>query len=87
MGHIFGLIIMGAIFGAIGKFLMPGKDPGGFIVTILLGIAGSVMMSFIGKAMGWYGDGDTAGWIASIIGVIILLALYRLVKGRQTPTL
>jgi uncharacterized membrane protein YeaQ/YmgE (transglycosylase-associated protein family) len=86
MGHILGLIILGAIAGGIGKLLMPGKDPGGFVVTILLGIAGSVLMSFVGKATGWYGDGDKAGWIASIIGVVILLGIYRLVKGRQTPS-
>jgi uncharacterized membrane protein YeaQ/YmgE (transglycosylase-associated protein family) len=86
MGHILGLIILGAIAGGIGKLLMPGKDPGGFVVTILLGIAGSVLMSFVGKATGLFNDGDKVGWIASIIGVIILLGIYRLVKGRQTPT-
>lgn len=83
MGDIIQLVILGAVAGAIGKFLMPGKDPGGFVVTILLGIAGSVLMSFLGKATGWYGAGEGASYIASIVGVIVLLAIYRLIKKNQ----
>jgi uncharacterized membrane protein YeaQ/YmgE (transglycosylase-associated protein family) len=80
VGSIIGLVILGAVAGGIGKLLMPGKDPGGFIVTILLGIAGSVLMSFVGKLTGWYQTGEAAGYIASIVGVIILLVIYRQVQ-------
>ena len=77
-----GTIIMGAIVGAIAKFLMPGKDPGGLIVTILLGIAGSWVASYLGQTVGWYKDGDTAGFIGSVIGAILVLIVYRLFVGR-----
>jgi uncharacterized membrane protein YeaQ/YmgE (transglycosylase-associated protein family) len=80
VGGILSLIILGAVAGGIGKLLMPGKDPGGFIVTILLGIAGSVLMNFVGSLTGWYKTGEAAGYIASIIGVIILLVIYRQVQ-------
>jgi uncharacterized membrane protein YeaQ/YmgE (transglycosylase-associated protein family) len=62
---------------------MPGKDPGGLIVTILLGIAGSVVAGFLGRALGWYAEGEPVGFIASIVGAIILLALYRMMTGRS----
>ncbi|HVJ28634.1 MAG TPA: GlsB/YeaQ/YmgE family stress response membrane protein [Vicinamibacterales bacterium] len=71
-------ILFGLVVGIIAKLLMPGRDPGGFIVTILLGIAGALLGGFIGRAMGWYGEGDAAGWIVSILGAIVLLALYRM---------
>jgi len=71
------------VVGIIAKLLMPGRDPGGFIVTVLLGIAGALIGGFIGKAMGFYGPGQSAGWIMSILGAIVLLALYRmLVRSR-----
>lgn len=79
---IVGWILFGLIVGAIAKFVMPGKDPGGIIVTILIGIAGALLAGFIGKSLGWYGDEDAAGYIASILGAIILLALYRVVARR-----
>lgn len=79
---IIGWILFGLIVGAIAKFVMPGKDPGGIIVTILIGIAGALLAGFIGKTLGWYGDEDAAGYIASILGAIILLALYRVVARR-----
>ena len=84
-GHgIIGWIIVGLIVGAIAKFIMPGRDPGGWIVTIVLGIAGSVLAGWGGSHLfGWYADGSAAGWIASIIGAIILLAIYRLVVSRS----
>jgi len=69
---------MGLIVGVIAKFLMPGRDPGGFIITILLGIAGAMVAGWIGRALGWYGPGDSAGFIASIGGAILLLFLYRM---------
>ncbi len=73
-------IIIGGVAGGIAKFIMPGKDPGGIIVTILLGIAGALLMGFLGKMLGFKGDG--AGFIAAIVGAVILLAVYRLIKGR-----
>jgi uncharacterized membrane protein YeaQ/YmgE (transglycosylase-associated protein family) len=71
-------IVFGLVIGIIAKLLMPGRDPGGFIITILLGIAGALVGGFIGRAMGFYGPGQSAGWLMSILGSIILLALYRL---------
>lgn len=77
-------IIIGLIVGALAKLIMPGRDPGGMIVTIVLGIAGALLASFLGRAMGWYTEGESAGFIASLIGAIALLAIYRAVKGRST---
>lgn len=76
-------IIIGLIVGAVAKLLMPGKDPGGFIITILLGIAGAFIGTWIGRAVGWYQEGQSAGFIMSVIGAIILLAIYRIIKGRS----
>ena len=76
-------ILFGLVIGFIAKLLMPGRDPGGFIVTILLGIAGAMVGGFVGRAMGFYGEGDSAGWLMSILGAIILLALYRMVARRR----
>jgi len=81
MGIIWTLII-GLVVGAIAKLLMPGKDPGGFIITILLGIAGAFLAGFIGRALHWYAEGEPAGFIASIVGAIILLILYRLFRSK-----
>ena len=77
-------IVIGAIVGALAKLVMPGKDPGGVIITILLGIAGSFVAGMLGNALGWYEAGDGPGIIASVIGAIILLAIYRAVAGRRT---
>jgi uncharacterized membrane protein YeaQ/YmgE (transglycosylase-associated protein family) len=71
-------ILFGLVIGIIAKLLMPGRDPGGFIVTILLGIAGALLGGFLGRAMGFYGPNEAAGWIVSILGAIVLLALYRM---------
>lgn len=76
-------ILFGLVVGVIAKLLMPGRDPGGFIITILLGIAGALLGGFIGRAMGFYGEGDSAGWIVSILGAIILLAFYRMMVRRR----
>ena len=76
-------ILFGLVVGVIAKLLMPGRDPGGFIVTILLGIAGALFGGFIGRAMGFYGENQGAGWIMSILGAIILLALYRMMVRRR----
>jgi uncharacterized membrane protein YeaQ/YmgE (transglycosylase-associated protein family) len=80
MFHLLWTIIIGGIIGVVAKLLMPGKDPGGFIVTILLGIAGSFVASYLGQAIGWYREGQSAGFIASVIGAILLLAIYRMFK-------
>jgi uncharacterized membrane protein YeaQ/YmgE (transglycosylase-associated protein family) len=76
-------IVFGLVIGVIAKLLMPGKDPGGFIITMLLGIAGALVGGFIGRAMGFYGPNQSAGWIMSILGAIILLALYRMLARRR----
>lgn len=76
-------LLIGLAVGFIAKFLMPGRDPGGFIVTTLLGIAGAFVAYAIGRSMGWYADGEPAGFLASVGGAVILLALYRmLVRNR-----
>ena len=79
------MILIGLIAGAIAKLIMPGRDPGGIVMTILLGIAGSFVGGFLARMLGMGGEGDmTAGLIGSIIGAIILLALYRMFVGRRT---
>lgn len=72
-------ILTGLVVGVIAKLLMPGRDPGGFIITILLGIAGALLAGFIGRALGWYGANEAAGWIFSIVGAMLLLIIYRMV--------
>lgn len=78
--NIIWTLIIGLLVGAVAKFLMPGRDPGGFIVTILLGIAGSFVATFLGRALGLYAEGAAAGFLMSVIGAIVLLLLYRLVR-------
>ena len=86
--QIIGWIVFGLIAGVVAKLLMPGKDPGGFIVTILLGIAGSLVAGWIGRAVGWYRTpGSGPGIIASILGAMFLLLLYRLLVPRDRHTL
>src|SRR5438270_7697100 len=80
--HILWTLIIGLIVGAVAKLLTPGRDPGGFIVTILLGIAGSFVGTFIGRALHIYREGEAAGFIMSVIGAILLLVIYRFVAGR-----
>lgn len=76
-------IIIGFIVGLIAKFLMPGRDPGGFIVTAILGIVGALLATFLGQAMGLYAAGQSAGFIASVIGAMIVLFIYHLIRGRR----
>ncbi|HUG46177.1 MAG TPA: GlsB/YeaQ/YmgE family stress response membrane protein [Sphingomicrobium sp.] len=76
-------IVIGGIAGAIAKLLMPGRDPGGCIVTILLGIAGAFLAGWLGQAIGWYRTGEGAGFLAAIVGAFIILGVYRLVASRR----
>jgi uncharacterized membrane protein YeaQ/YmgE (transglycosylase-associated protein family) len=77
-------ILFGLIVGVLAKLVMPGRDPGGIIVTMLLGIAGAVLGGFIGRAMGLYGPGEAAGFLMSFLGAILLLVLYRMMVRRRT---
>lgn len=77
-------IIIGFIVGLVAKFLMPGRDPGGFIITAVLGIIGALVATFLGQAMGLYAAGQSAGFIASVIGAMIVLFVYHLIRGRRT---
>lgn len=81
MGIIWTLII-GLLAGIVAKLLMPGRDPGGFIVTMLLGVAGAFVATWLGQAVGWYQAGEGAGFIGAVVGAVILLIVYRLVKRR-----
>jgi uncharacterized membrane protein YeaQ/YmgE (transglycosylase-associated protein family) len=84
MFGILGLILFGLIVGVVAKLLMPGRDPGGFIITALLGVAGALLGGFIGRAMGLYGPNDPAGFFMAVIGSIVLLALYRMLARPAT---
>ena len=79
---VIGWIIFGLVVGIVAKFLMPVRDPGGFVITALLGIVGGLVGGFVGRAMGWYRDGDAVGFFMAVIGAIIVLALYRFTIGR-----
>lgn len=81
--HILWMMIIGLIVGALAKLIMPGRDPGGILVTMLIGIAGAVIAGMLGRSLGWYHEGESAGFIASVIGSIVLLAIYRLAVGRR----
>lgn len=80
MGGILVMIILGLVIGAVAKLVMPGNDPGGIIVTILLGIAGALVGGFLGRAMGLYQEGQAAGFIMSVVGALILLGGYRMLR-------
>ena len=84
MVGVLGWIFFGLIVGVIAKLVMPGRDPGGIIITMALGIAGAFVGGFIGQALGWYGPNDAAGFVMSLFGAILLLGLYRMVVGRRT---
>ncbi|HEY7496435.1 MAG TPA: GlsB/YeaQ/YmgE family stress response membrane protein [Candidatus Tectomicrobia bacterium] len=77
-------IVFGLIVGAVAKLIMPGRDPGGIIITMLLGIVGALVGGWLGQALGMYQPGEPAGFIMAVVGAIILLALYRLLRGRHT---
>ena len=80
---ILGWILFGLIVGALAKFVMPGRDPGGIIVTMLLGLAGAVLGGFVGRAMGFYGEGEAAGYFVAFLGAVALLVLYRMMGRRS----
>jgi uncharacterized membrane protein YeaQ/YmgE (transglycosylase-associated protein family) len=80
---VIGWIVFGLIVGALAKLVMPGRDPGGIIVTMLLGIAGALLGGFLGRAMGLYGSGEAAGFLMSFLGAVILLMLYRMLIRRR----
>jgi uncharacterized membrane protein YeaQ/YmgE (transglycosylase-associated protein family) len=84
MFGVIGWIIFGLIVGAVAKLLMPGRDPGGIIITMLLGIVGAVLGGFIGRALGFYGPNEAAGFFMSLLGAVVLLAIYRMAIGRRT---
>jgi uncharacterized membrane protein YeaQ/YmgE (transglycosylase-associated protein family) len=77
-------ILIGLVIGVVAKFLMPGKDPGGMLVTIIIGIAGSVGATFVGQLVGWYQQGQSAGFMMSVLGAVLILWIYRLFKRRAT---
>jgi uncharacterized membrane protein YeaQ/YmgE (transglycosylase-associated protein family) len=81
--YILWMLIVGLVVGALAKLLMPGRDPGGIFVTMLIGVAGALVAGFLGRSMGWYAENEGAGLIASILGAVILLGIYRLVVGRR----
>jgi uncharacterized membrane protein YeaQ/YmgE (transglycosylase-associated protein family) len=83
MFGILGWILFGLIIGAIAKLIMPGKDPGGIVVTMLLGIVGAVVGGYLGRALGMYGPGEPAGWVMATVGAILLLAIYRVLVRRK----
>ena len=80
---VIGWILFGLVVGIVGKLLMPGRDPGGFILTILLGVAGALLGGFVGQALGFYREGEPAGFLMAVLGSIVLLLLYRMFVGRR----
>ena len=83
--HLLWTLIIGLIVGAIAKLLTPGKDPGGCIITMILGVIGAFVAGFLGRALGWYNEGEPVGFIASVIGAILVLLIFRLITGRRRP--
>ncbi|MGC2196086.1 MAG: GlsB/YeaQ/YmgE family stress response membrane protein [Terriglobales bacterium] len=81
--HWLWVVLIGLVIGAVAKLIMPGKDPGGFIVTIVLGIAGSLVATWLGRVVGWYQEGQSAGFIMSVVGAVLLLAIYHAVRRRS----
>jgi uncharacterized membrane protein YeaQ/YmgE (transglycosylase-associated protein family) len=80
--YIFGWIVFGLVVGIVAKFLMPGRDPGGFVITALLGMVGAVVGGFVGRMIGLYGEGDPIGFIMAVLGSIVVLVVYRVTMGR-----
>lgn len=83
MLSLLGMLLIGLVVGLIARAVKPGDDKLGWIMTALLGIAGSFLASYVGMALGWYAQGDSAAWIASVLGAVALLVVYGLVKGKS----
>ena len=81
--HLIWTLFIGLVVGALAKLLTPGRDPGGFFITMAIGVAGSLIATFLGRAAGWYGPDASAGFLASVIGAILLLVIYRIISGRR----
>ena len=81
--HWLWVALIGLVVGAFAKLIMPGKDPGGWVVTMLLGIAGSLVGTWLGRLVGWYQEGQSAGFIMSLVGAVVLLAIYHAVRRRS----
>lgn len=86
MLHLLWVIIIGFIAGVVAKFIMPGKDPGGFLITTGLGIGGALLATFLGRLIGWYKEGQSAGFIAAVVGALIVLGVYHLIKKKHAGT-
>ena len=84
MFHFLWTLIIGLVVGALAKLIMPGKDAGGIIITMLIGVAGAFLGTFLGRAIGHYQPDQSAGFLMSLVGALILLGIYRLIRGRQT---
>jgi uncharacterized membrane protein YeaQ/YmgE (transglycosylase-associated protein family) len=84
MGALIWTLVIGLLIGVVAKLLMPGRDPGGCVITMLIGIAGSFVASYLGQKLGWYEQGQPVGFIASVIGAMLLLLLYRLIAPRRS---
>jgi uncharacterized membrane protein YeaQ/YmgE (transglycosylase-associated protein family) len=82
MLHIIWELIIGLVVGAVAKFIMPGKDPGGIWITMLIGVAGAFIATWLGQLIGWYKEGQSAGFIMSVVGAVVLLAIYKLIRGK-----
>jgi uncharacterized membrane protein YeaQ/YmgE (transglycosylase-associated protein family) len=82
MLHIIWELIIGLIVGAVAKFIMPGKDPGGIWITMLIGVVGSFIATWLGQLIGWYKEGQSAGFIMSVLGAVLLLFIYKLIRGK-----
>ena len=80
---VIGWIVFGLVVGIVAKFVVPGRDPGGIIVTVLLGIVGALLGGFLGRSLGWYREGDPVGFIMAVVGSVVLLLLYRMLAGRR----
>ena len=81
---ILGWILFGLVVGVVAKFLMPGRDPGGFVITVMLGIVGALVGGFLGRTLGWYGPGDPVGFVMALVGALVLLFAYRALSGRPS---
>jgi uncharacterized membrane protein YeaQ/YmgE (transglycosylase-associated protein family) len=82
--HLIWTIVIGAVIGLIAKFLVPGRDPGGVVVTPLIGIGGAIVATYLGQFLGFYAEGEKARFIGSVIGAVIILVVYRMIRSRST---